>query len=36
MFTALIGAPTALLTLSRWHDHQISRLDEVHAETETA
>jgi putative membrane protein len=36
MLTALIGAPTALLTLSRWHDHQISRLDDVHAEAETA
>jgi putative membrane protein len=36
MLTALIGAPTALLTLSRWHDHQISRLNDLHAEAETA
>jgi putative membrane protein len=28
MLTAVIGASTALLTLSRWHDHQISRLED--------
>jgi len=32
MFTALIGAPTALLTLSRWHDHQIDRLEKPETE----
>jgi hypothetical protein len=28
MLTALIGATTALLTLSRWHDHQLNRLED--------
>ena len=27
MFTAAIGAVTALLTLSRWHDHQIAGME---------